>query len=343
MQRIRSVAKGLVMGRRVAWILGILVVAAVGAGLWWHFRSAPSPTQWQGYAEADFVKVGPTQAGLLTEVNVGRGDRVAAGQPLFAQDATFDRAARDQAARQLRQAQDQLANLEAASKPTEIKQAQANLTDARATLVRTKADLDRAEALVRTGAGTTQTLNQRQADYRSAVAKVAALEAALAQAQAPIGRPTEIKAQQAAVAAAKAALKMAQWRLAQRSVTAPVASKVADVLALPGETVSAGAPVVSLLPPGNIFVRFFVPETDLSAIHLGERMALLCDGCRPGFYGTVSFISPQAEYTPPVIYSEETRAKLVYMIEARPPPAQAALLNPGQPVTVRPVERSVTP
>jgi len=325
------------MVRRATFLLLLAAVAIAGIG-WWYARRPAGAPQWQGYAEADFVKVGPTQQGLLTEVAVVRGQQVAPGAPLFTQDETSDLAARDQAARQQRQAQDQLANLEAAGKPTEIEQAEANLADARATLVRTKGDLDRVESLIHTGAVTVQTLDQRRADYRSAQARVTALEAALAQARAPIGRQEEIKAQRAFVEAAQAALKMAEWRLAQRRVTAPIAARVADVLARAGETMAAGQPVVSLLPPGNIFVRFFVPEGELSRVHLGDKVALACDGCGADLAGTISFISPQAEYTPPVIYSEESRAKLVFQIEARPTLEQAVTLNPGQPVAVRPTQ-----
>src|SRR5262245_57722943 len=131
--------------------MSLVVAAAIGAALWWHADSVPAPTEWQGYAEADFVKVGPTQQGLLTSVEVARGDRVAAGALLFVQDDAPDRAARDQAARQLGQAQEQLANLEASGKPTEIAQAEANLADAHAVLDRTKADLERGENLIRSG------------------------------------------------------------------------------------------------------------------------------------------------------------------------------------------------
>jgi len=317
-------------------LAALAVALAIGAGLFWPRWRASAALKWQGYAEADFVKVGPTQQGLLTEIRVARGDLVAAGALLFAQDDIQDCAARDQAARLLRQAEQQLANLQAAGKPTEIEQAEANLADARATLERTKADLDRAEFLVPNGSMTEQLRDQRRADFRSATARVAALEAALAQVRAPLGRTREIEAQQAAVAAANAALGMAEWRLSQRRVTAPTAARVADVLARPGETMAAGAPVVSLLPPGNIFVRFFVPESELATVHLGDEVAIVCDSCPVDLTATVSFIAPQVEYTPPVIYSEESRAKLVVMVEARPPVTRATLLNPGQPVTVRP-------
>ena len=323
--------------RRFALI--IVLLAATGGGVWlfWSTRRLP-PVMWQGYAEADFVKVGPTQQGLLTSIAVTRGETVAAGALLFTQDDADDRAARDQAAWMLAQSEQQLANLLAGGKPTEIAQAEANLADARSTLVRVTADLARGEALLPRGVATKQSVDQLQADHRSAQAKVAALEAALAQVLAPMGRQGEIRAQRASVAAARAALEMAEWRLAQRRVTAPTGGQVADVLARSGETMAAGAPVVSLLPPGNIFVRFFVPEPLLASIHLDDKVALACDGCPAGLSARISFISPQAEYTPPLIYSQSSRAKLVFIVEARPGLEQAVALNPGQPVEVRPVD-----
>ena len=323
------------MNRRVIAILTVILLAAAGAGWWWTTRTTP-PVEWQGYAEADFIKVGPTQQGLLTSLFVARGSKVAAGAPLFDQDDTADRAARDQVARQLKQAEEQLANLLASGKPTEIQQAEASLADAKAARDKIEGDLRRNEALVKTFAAPQQLVDQERADLRSANAKVQGLEAALAQMRAPMGREGEIKAQQELVESLRAAVVMAQWRIDQRHVMAPAAGVVADVLARPGETIPAGGAVVSLLPPENIFVRFFVPETRLAEVHGGDKVALLCDRCPGDFAATISFISPQAEFTPPVIYSEASRAKLVYMVEARPPREQAALINPGQPVAVRP-------
>ncbi|WP_158812697.1 HlyD family secretion protein [Methylocapsa sp. S129] len=323
------------MDRRL--LLLIAVCAAAFAGWWFVLRpQAVQPVEWQGYAEADFIKPGPTQQGLITQVHVARGDRIAKGAPLFDQDDADDRAAVDQIARQLAQAEDQLANLQNGGKPTEIQQAQANLADAEAARDKTQTDLARNQSLLKTGAAAAQLVDQETADLRSGNAKVRALEAALAQLQAPMGREGEIKAQNSAVEAAQAALVMARWRLDQRHVASPVSGAIADVLALPGETLAAGAPVVSILPPENIFVRFFVPEPALSSIHQGDQVAILCDGCPPDLTATVSFIAPQAEYTPPVIYSESTRGKFVFQAEARPKPDQAPLLNPGQPVSVRP-------
>jgi HlyD family secretion protein len=322
--------------RLIAATIIILPAAAAGAGWWWTTR-VPPPVQWQGYAEADFIKVGPTQQGLLTSLYVARGSRVEAGAPLFDQDDTNDRASRDQIERQLRQADEQLANLQAAGKPTEIEQAEANLADAMAARDKIEADLRRNETLVKSFAAPQQIVDQQRADLRSANAKIQGLQAAAAQLRAPMGREGEIKAQQQLVESLRAAVAMAQWRIDQRHVMAPAAGVVADVLARPGETIPAGGSVVSLLPPENIFVRFFVPEPRLAEVHGGDNVTLLCDRCPADFTATVSFISPQAEYTPPVIYSEASRAKLVYMVEARPPRERARFMNPGQPIAVRPL------
>ncbi len=316
-------------------VVGLLLLLGAGAAWWWHTRPAP-PTRWQGYADADFVKIGPIQSGQLTALFVHRGDQVTAGAKLFTQDDTEERAARDQAAGLLAQAQRQLANLQTPSRPTEIAQAQANLAEARATLIRTTADLRRNQALIATGAVTRQNLDQARADNSSAQAHVTGLVAALARARAPFGRAREIAAQQATTAAAAAALAQAEWRLAQRSVTAITGGRIADTLARPGETLATGAPVISLLPPANIYVRFFVPETALSSLRRGDQVGLSCDGCAGHLTATISYIAPQAEYTPPLIYSEESQEKLVFLIEARPPPDQATLLNPGEPMLVRP-------
>ena len=327
------------MNRHFVVVASLSLLGAFGAAWWWSNRQPPS-VEWQGYAEADFVKVGPTQQGLLMSLHVARGSKVAQGAPLFDQDDTNDVAARNQMAGQLKQAKEQLANLKDGAKPTEIQQAEANLADARAARDKIEADLQRNEILVKNYTATQQLVDQQRADLRSATARVQGLEAAIAQLRAPMGREGEINAQQQLVESLRAAVAMAQWRIDQRHVIAPATGVVADVLARPGETIPAGSPVVSLLPAENIFVRFFVPEGQLAEVHEGDRVALLCDRCPADLAASISFISPLAEYTPPVIYSEASRAKLVYMVEARPPRERAALINPGQPIAVRPLSPS---
>jgi HlyD family secretion protein len=317
-------------------LLAVLVLLAAGAGAgWWWANRAPDTAAWQGYVDAEYVRVSPTLTGRITAIAVARGDQVAAGAPLFTQDDADDVAARDAAAGKLSEAQARLANLETRSRDTEIAQARADLADLIATRDRIAKDLQRNQELLRTGAASRQTVDQQQADLASAVARVQAAQAKLDQMESPTGRQYEIAAQRAMVEQAKAGLAQAQWRVDQRHVAAPVAALVSDTYARPGETINAGTPVVELLPPRNVLIRFFVPETELATLHVGDRLSIGCDGCVTDLTASITFIAPQPEYTPPVIYSESNREKLVYLIEAHPPLEQAMQLKPGQPVDVR--------
>ena len=320
---------------RVALLL-LAALAAAGAWWWWQGRAA-APEAWPGYAEADYVDVSPTLTGRLSALAVARGQTVVPGALLFEQDPTDDRAARAAAAHQLAAAAATLANLQRPSRAAEIAQAVASLAQQRAARRRIAGDLARNVQLVGHGFVTRQLVDQERADLAAADAQVAAAEARLALTRAPLGREDAIAAQRQTVAAARAALEQATWRLAQRTVTAPVAAVVAETDARAGETVNAGATVVRLLPPANIRVRFFVPEPQLAHIRYGEEVAISCDGCGTDLTGRISFIAPQAEFTPPVIYSAQSRAKLVFLIEATPPPAEALRLKPGEPVEVRPI------
>ena len=288
------------------------------------------------------MKIGPTQQGLPGHVRCGPrgGDKVAAGDRLFDQDDTADRAASDQAARQLKQAEAQLANLQAGGKPTEIQQAAANLAEAQAARDKTQTDLQRYETLLnlKSGAVSQQSVDQQRADLRSAEAKVAALEAALAQMRAPLGRDTEIEMQRAAIEVDSSAARRAQWRLDQRHVVAPVTATVADVIARPGETLAAGAfGVLACCRPRTSWSASSSRNRCWRSFIAAIRSRSSATAARPISARTISFIAPQVEYTPPVIYSESSRAKLVIMVEARPRPDQATLINPGQPIVVRPL------
>jgi len=183
------------LNRRLALLLVLVLGGAAFAGWHWFASRTAAPVAWQGYAEADFVKIGPMQQGLLTAVHVARGDKVAANAPLFDQDATGDLAARDQAKHQLDQAEQQLANLQSAGKPTEIAQAQAILAADQAARDKLAADLARNENLLKTGSAAAQLVDQQRADLRTAEAKLHGDQAGLAQAQAPMGRDREIMAQ----------------------------------------------------------------------------------------------------------------------------------------------------
>ena len=109
---------------------------------------------------------------------------------------------------------------------------------------------------------------------------------------------------------------------------------IVDTMYREGEWVPPGSPVVRMLPPANIKVRFFIPESAIAGLKAGRAVTLSCDGCEATVPAKVSWISNEPEFTPPVIYSNDTRAKLVFMAEARPDAADATKLHPGQPVTV---------
>lgn len=136
----------------------------------------------------------------------------------------------------------------------------------------------------------------------------------------------------AALREAEAKLHSAKTRLERRRLFSPVAGTVQEVYFRVGELVEPGRPVVSILPPGNVKVPFFVPQATLPTIHIGDRVHISCDGCRKDLFGRVSFISAQAEFTPPVIYSLDERSRLVFRIEALP--EQPDELKIGQPVSI---------
>jgi HlyD family secretion protein len=181
----------------------------------------------------------------------------------------------------------------------------------------------------------------QRADVFAAEAALANAKQAFARAQQLVttgsGTQTAFDNAQAVLREAEARLNSARTRLARRKVASPVAGTVQQIYFRPGELVTAGRPIVALLPPGNVKVRFYVPEGVLPKIAIGDLVRVRCDGCPEGLSARISFIARSAEYTPPVIYSLEERAKLVFLVEARP--EQAERLRVGQPVSVVVISR----
>lgn len=308
--------------------------SAVAAVLvWLGLMSAPAPPSFQGYVEGEFVLVSPTVGGQLVALSVERGQHVAAGAPLFAIDQADEKASRDQAAALLAQAQDRLSNLAKGKRQPEIAVIAAQKAQAEAQVRLAQLDLDRQKKLIGSAAFMKQQFDQAQATFDQQTARVAELTAQLQVAEIPLGRDDELRAAVGDVSANEAALAQAQWKLDQKTLEAPTAALVADTYFNPGEMINPGQAVVSLLPPGNIKVRFFVPQEGLAKFPVGARVTIHCDGCARDIPGTVRFVSPQAEYTPPVLYNRENRNRLVFMIEARPTETPEAL-RPGQPVDV---------
>jgi len=288
---------------------------------------------WAGYVEGDYVYVAAPIAGALKTLAVQRGDQVRQGALLFELDAQTERAAREEAAARADSAAAQSADLQTGKRTQEIAVVQAQLAQARAQAAQAGAELARQQQLVAQGFVSPARLDEVRAAAQQAHARVAELEAALRVARLP-ARADERGAAAASAEAARFALAQARWREDQKRQLAPADAQVADTLFRAGEWVGAGQPVVALLPPGAVKLRFFVPERELGAIAVGQPVSARCDGCAVPVAARISFIATQAEYTPPVIYSNAQRARLVFMVEARPDAATSLQLHPGQPVDV---------
>ncbi|MFI5409221.1 HlyD family secretion protein [Kaistia sp. UC242_56] len=307
------------------WIVALLLLAGCGDG----GRNAPL----HGYVDADYVLVGAEATGRLTTLSIRRGEPVEAGAALFTLDDRDETAALSQAKAQLAQAKASLADLQTGKRPEEIRVLDAQLADAEASMTVAQKTYDRNRDLSTRAVVAVATLDQSKADLDSARARVEAARENRAVANLP-ARPDQIAAAEQQVQALAAAVTAAETKLARRSQHASAAGRVEEVYYQVGELVPAGQAVVSLLPEGARKILFYVPEANRSAVHPGQTVRILCDGCAEGLTATVASIATDAEFTPPVIYSKESRAKLVFRVEARPE-GDAARLDPGQPVDVQ--------
>jgi HlyD family secretion protein len=312
-------------------VLALLAAALLGGC---GHRDTPA---WQGYAEGEYVLVAAPSAGRLEKRFVERGAQVEAGAPLFALEQENEKAVRQEAQQHLGNAEAKLANLETGRRDQEVEAIRAQLRQAEAARSLSAEQLAQQERLYATKFVSKAALDAVRTAWQRDVAQVAEVTAQLTNARQSIGREQEIAAAQADVQAQRAVVAQSDWRLAQRAVQAPARALVQDTFYSEGEWVAAGSPVVSLLPPAAVKLRFFVPETALARTAPGTTVQAACDGCGAPIKARVTFVSRQAEYTPPVIYSREQRSHLVYLVEARPQSAgDAARLHPGQPVDVTP-------
>lgn len=307
---------------KAASLLVLLALAACGE------RGA----EYTGYVEADYALIAAPQAGWLTNVAVDRGAAVKPGDALFTLDTDREAAQTAEAAERAASAAATARDLARGARPADLAPLEAQRINAQA-----QADLARAEEarwrpLVEKGFASQAKLDTVIAQRRSADAQVAQIDKSIAAAKLA-ARTDQLAAARANSAAAGAALTQAQWVKDQRQVESRISASVEDRLREPGEYVTAGAPVLSLLPEGRVFVRFFAPVEDAARIKAGDVIDISCSGCAKGLQGRVRFVSRESEFTPPVIFSESAHQRLVFMIEAEP--LNGADLRPGVPVQVR--------
>lgn len=309
-------------------LFGLASIAAAFV-IWQAWGSnTGDPDVLPGYLEGETLFVAAPISGTVNSIAVVRGQRVEAGALLFAMDSRGLTAERSRVEAQLRQARAQVAVASA-----KAKQASADVLAAAAQDTKVQADLERYVDLQRMNSAA---VAQQQVETARATAANTHAQSDAAQSQASAAS-LQIGASEGEVAQYQAVLADVQARFDQLSARAPSNARVQNVFYQPGEWAAANQPVVSLLPDDKLEVRFFVPETELARYRVGERIQFACDGCQQGLTARISYVSPQPEFTPPVIYSRKSRERLVFLVEAVP--ADARRLAPGLPVEVIPLAR----
>jgi len=296
--------------------------------------SRPNYAGYQGYLEGDFIYVAAPLAGQLETLAVSKGSRVTAGSKLFTLENANELAAQRQATEQFRAARARLADAQKGSRPSELATLTARLDQARAAAELSQRDLARQKNLFDTRVVAEADYDRTRLTHERNTRAIDELAAQLATAKLG-GRTDALTAAEAEVSAARAAKEKTDWSVAQKTQSAPRDALVYDTLYRAGEFVAAGNPVVALLPPENIKIRFFVPEAEFAALTAGAAVRININGRPSPLNAHISYLSPQPEYTPPILYNRENRAKLVFMIEAVfNDPDATRDLHPGQPVDV---------
>lgn len=263
-----------------------------------------------GYIEADLLYLAPQDAGIITTLDVREGDNVKAGDPLFSLDPARLSYAAEQAT-----AAAQGAAARAADEGAMVKQ----IAEAEAALKLAEQTFARSRSLVKDGAVSKEKYDIDAANLTSARARLDVLRA-------------ERSAAVSEWDGANAAAKLAERRLSDLETTAPAAGTIERIYRRPGEIAAVGDPVVALLAPENIKIKFFAPEPMLSELQIGGEIGFTCDGCAAARIARISYIATEPQFTPPVIYSLKERQKLVFLVEARPD--DPAGLRPGLPVSI---------
>ena len=302
-----------------------LTAFAVAAYLAVGLRHGP-PSALSGYIEGEPLYLASPISGEVTRVSVVRGQRVAPGDLLFTVDPRSLAAQRDAAIGQITQAtsaQDS-ARATAAQLAAQAAAAQVNADQA-------AREARRQRTLLQAGHGATAVQDAERAEAASQTAQ-AQWQAAERQAAAAAA---QVESAGGVLGQARASRADAEVKLDQTAPRAPVAARVEDTFFQTGEWAAANQPVVSLLPDERVRLRFFVPAREAARYRIGRRVGFACDACPAGLTAVINYVSPRPEFTPPVIYSLQSRDRLVFLVEALP--AHPEGLTPGLPIDVAPL------
>ena len=294
------------------------------------------PDYFQGYVEGEYLYIASSAKGELTKLAVIKGQKVDQNAPLFQLDPNPEVLQIGELEQRILQSQSKLADIGKGSRPSEIKAIVARLNKAKMALEQAHRDYQRRQNLYEAGdsdAISEEELDRYKTDVKIRQTEVSGIEAELETAKLG-GRSDAVDAAQNEVNVLSASLEILKWQLEEKKVSAPASGIIQEILYRVGEFVPTGRPVISLLPPENIKIRFFIPQALLPTIQLEDLIRVNIDGMDGEIKATISFISPEAEFTPPVIYSKESRTKLVFMVEAIPDRNSVGQLRVGQPLEV---------
>ena len=310
-----------------------LVAVAVVAVVAWRLWPRQGPPVLPGYVEGEALYFSSPTAGAVAHLYVDRGQRVASGAGLFQIDPQTNAAQQAEAEAAAAAAQQTLQDVQKGQRPQELAVIQSQRDAARAQVEEARAQFKRVDVLAARGFYPPAQLDKDRATLKTAEAQYQQTTRQLDVAE--LGaRTDQVAAARSRASQAEASVAEAAARLGQLSPKAPDAARVEEVFFRQGEWAPANQPVVSVLPDNRVKLRFFVPETDLPAYQPGRTVRFTCDGCRAQS-ARIDYVSPRAEFTPPVIYSRENRDRLVFLVEAQP--ERPRELAPGQPIDVTPL------
>jgi HlyD family secretion protein len=307
-----------------------MISALFVLSLFYFFNRTPTPL-FQGYVEGENLYVASSLEGRLVKRNVERGQRVKKGELLFQIDPKPESIAMRQLAEEKKEAEYVKIDLEKPRRPLEIQVLQDQVDIADANLILANIRLKRYNELYTKQATDLDHLDEARS-------RVKELEASKAQAVANLklgqmgARIDQIQAQDTRVSQAHFATEIGAWKLSQKTLRAPVDGLVFDTYYQEGEFVAAGHPVLSLLSTQNIRIEFFVPARILPQLHLNQIVYFNCEGCQAENQAVIHYISPEAEYIPPLVYSRENSDKIVFRVKAKI--SEPLQFKPGQPVEI---------
>ena len=287
--------------------------------------------QFQGYVEGENIYLASPYFGILTELKVTRGEHVNKGQLLFQLDPNPQQLNISQVQGELEQSKNTLVDLEKPRRLPEISAIEAQIEQANSQIQLAQIRVDRYQKLYKRQAIDKDSVDAAIAHWEQQKQLKQQYESNLALAKLG-GRDDQVKAQKAKINSLRAKLNEAKWELAQKTVFAPASGVIFDIYYRVGEFVATQQPVVSLLTPHNIRIEFFVPLEYLSKVQVGKKISFECDGCEKNNAAVVSYISPEVEYIPPLVYARDNYSKLVFRIKASI--SKPTLFKPGQPVMV---------